>query len=65
MTDQIYPVKFEDEFRICPECGYKDGFHTMLQQDKNQERGKVSWLFICPSCHKIFDIGASVSLFSD
>jgi len=53
MADKINDVAFEDEFRVCPICGYKDGFHTMLKQDKEM----VKWLFICPSCHEIFDIG--------
>ena len=55
MSDTIHPATFEDEFRTCPICGYKDGFHTMLKRDK--EKDVVRWLFICPSCSEIFDIG--------
>ena len=58
MNDKIHNIVFEDEFRICPVCGYKDGFHTMLQRDK--ENDLVRWLFICSSCHEIFDIGQTV-----
>lgn len=59
MKNKIYKVSFEDEFRICPECGYEDGFHTMMRKENN----KVKWLFICPACHKIFDIGYEVEEF--
>ena len=53
MNKEVMPVEFEEEFRICPVCGYEDGFHTMLKRDGD----RVKWLFICPSCHKIFDVG--------
>ena len=52
--------KFEssEEFRICPACGYRDGFHSMFRK-----QGQTTlWLFICPSCHKIFDIGFTLPL---
>ncbi len=53
MGDKINRVKFTGEFRVCPSCGYRDGFHTMLKK----EGDKIKWRFICPSCHEIFDIG--------
>jgi len=53
MDDVIHQVTLENEFKICPICGYKDGFHTMLKK----ETKKTKWLFICPSCHEIFDVG--------
>ena len=59
-TTQDTPIRtipFEDEFRICPLCGYVDGFHTMLLR----EGQTIKWLFICPSCHQRFDIGRTVS----
>lgn len=55
MSDTIHTVVLEDEFRQCPVCRYRDGFHTMLKRD--EENDVVRWLFICPSCHEIFDIG--------
>ena len=60
MTDKINAVKFKDEFRVCPVCGYKDGFHSMLKKDGE----KIKWMFICPSCHEIFDIGYTVEDFA-
>lgn len=58
MASSIINKTFDGEFRICPECGYEDGFHTMLKQ----EMAGVRWLFICPACHKVFDIGCKVSV---
>lgn len=55
MSDTIHTVVLEDEFRACPVCRYSDGFHTMLKRDT--ENDVVRWLFICPSCHEVFDIG--------
>ncbi|MEE4353611.1 MAG: hypothetical protein V2J25_12145 [Desulfatiglans sp.] len=49
-------VELTDEFKICPSCGYEDGFHSMFKRD-----GDIThWLFICPSCHTVFDIGLKV-----
>jgi hypothetical protein len=56
MDNTIHSIRFEDEFKICPLCGYKDGFHSMLERDGE----KIKWLFICPSCHQIFDIGRTL-----
>ena len=56
MDYEIIEVKMEDEFKICPSCGYKDGFHSMFKK----EQGLTRWLFICPSCHSVFDIGRTL-----
>lgn len=53
MEYTIEKVEIEKEFKICPVCGYKDGFHSMLKKEDEHTR----WLFICPSCHAVFDIG--------
>ncbi len=53
MKKTVTEIPFEEEFRICPVCGYQDGFHSMLKQKKDH----IQWLFICPSCHEVFDIG--------
>lgn len=57
MKYQVHTVAFENEFRYCPLCGYRDGFHTMLKRDGK----KILWLFICPACHEVFDIGQTVN----
>ncbi len=45
-----------DEFKVCPVCGYTDGFHSMFRKDGDETK----WFFICPSCHNVFDIGFTV-----
>ena len=53
METKVRRIEMGEEFRICPDCGYKDGFHSMFRK----EEGERKWLFICPACHKIYDIG--------
>jgi len=56
MNRKVKQIKFKDEFTDCPECGYKDGFHSVFKKDGSTTK----WLFICPSCHTVFDIGFTV-----
>lgn len=56
MSYEIKKMKMEDEFKVCPSCGYRDGFHSMFKR----EGGVTKWFFICPSCHEVFDIGLTV-----
>ncbi|MCF8083695.1 MAG: hypothetical protein K9M96_11400 [Deltaproteobacteria bacterium] len=56
MDYEIKAVEMGDEFKACPSCGYADGFHSMFKKEDHVTR----WLFICPSCHEVFDIGFSV-----
>jgi transposase len=58
MTYTIHQVQLEDEFKTCPQCGYRDGFHSMLQRHGEE----IRWLFICPSCHEVFDIGHKLKI---
>ena len=57
MDYKITIITMKDEFKICPACGYKDGFHSMFKR----EDGILKWLFICPNCHQVFDIGQKVA----
>lgn len=56
VQDEVIAFEIKDEFRICPECGYKDGFHSVFEKTGNKTR----WLFVCPACHRIFDVGLTV-----
>jgi uncharacterized C2H2 Zn-finger protein len=56
MAYKIHRVALEEEFKSCPLCNYQDGFHSMLQRDGEE----IRWLFICPSCHEVFDIGQTL-----
>jgi len=56
MIEEIHRITIADEFKVCPLCGYKDGFHSAFRK----EQDTTKWLFVCPSCHAVFDIGYSV-----
>ena len=56
MDYKIIKVTMENEFKVCPSCGYKDGFHSMLKKEEDETK----WLFICPACHDVFDIGRTL-----
>jgi len=56
MEFEVNKVTMNGEFKICPLCGYNDGFHSMFKK----EGDVTKWLFICPSCHRVFDIGFTV-----
>ena len=56
MNDDVHKVAMDKEFKTCPQCGYKDGFHSAFRRKDE----KTLWLFVCPSCHSVFDIGATI-----
>jgi hypothetical protein len=58
MEQDVQKIEMQDEFRVCPACGYQDGFHSLFRR---QGKG-IRWLLICPSCHKLFDIGLTASM---
>ncbi|MCP3966382.1 MAG: hypothetical protein GY750_09530 [Lentisphaerae bacterium] len=51
MKYQIHEVEVNEEFKDCPLCDYKDGFHTMMKKID----GKFKRFYICPRCHAVFD----------
>lgn len=53
MAYEVSRISMKDEFKLCPSCGYEDGFHSMFKRDGEL----LKWLFVCPACHEIFDIG--------
>ena len=44
---------------VCPDCGYRDGFHVAFNFEDGSGKGKA--VLICPSCHQHYDIGWEVS----
>ena len=56
MDYEVQKVTMINEFKVCPSCGYEDGFHSMFKNEGNTTK----WFFICPSCHNVFDIGFTV-----
>jgi hypothetical protein len=43
MDYEVKNIKMDAEFKICPTCGYEDGFHSMFKKEDDITR----WLFIC------------------
>lgn len=56
MSYVVKKIELDCEFKVCPVCGYEDGFHSMFKKENKE----IKWYFICPECHKIFDIGFTV-----
>jgi hypothetical protein len=56
MYYEVETVSVNDEFKVRPSCAYRNGFHSMFIKDSTVTK----WLFICPSCHSVFDIGFTV-----
>jgi hypothetical protein len=53
-------IKPRGNVSVCPECGYKDGFHVSFDFESDSGRGKI--VLICPSCHQRFGIGWEISV---
>ena len=67
-VSEIKNIKIEDEFRICPACGYELGFHTSflkLHAGKDSPvkstREVYQVILICPECGARYDVGWRVS----
>jgi hypothetical protein len=58
MVNEVTTVAVEAVFKICPTCGYKNGFHAMFERIEKSDT--FSWKLICPTCEKIYDIGLRV-----
>ncbi len=56
MDQDIMKIDLHKTFKDCLVCNYSDGFHSMFQETGD----KTKWLFICPACHRIFDLGFTV-----
>jgi hypothetical protein len=54
----VRPAELGAEFRVCPECGYEDGFHSMFI--RTGDPAVLRWCFVCPSCHSRWDVGLTV-----
>jgi hypothetical protein len=47
--------------RVCPECGYQNGFHLALHPETEAGDGaNVSVRLVCPSCSATYDVGLRV-----
>ena len=68
VVSEIKNIKIEDEFRICPACGYELGFHTSflkLHAGKDSPvkstREVYQVILLCPECGARYDVGWRVS----
>jgi len=52
-------VLIEEELYICPQCGYKDGFHNSFVRQSDKI---CKIILICPSCHARFDVNWVVEI---
>lgn len=64
---EITTIKMENEFRVCPACGYELGFHTSfvnIHADKpvpfKSTTDVYRIILICPECGARYDIGWKV-----
>jgi len=48
-----------EELKVCPVCGYTDGFHLMFQRIG---RGVFKVGLICPNCHQAFQLDWQVEI---
>ncbi len=56
VSEEIKKVKLEQEFRVCPTCGYERGFHVSLLRSES-EGVHYKIVLICPNCGSRFDGG--------
>jgi len=35
MKEKVTTIKVEKVFKVCPNCGYKNGFHAMFERKGN------------------------------
>ena len=55
---EVRRVDVGEEFRVCPECGYENGFHVTFRPAGQGD--SMDWLFVCPNCSSQFDLGLKV-----
>jgi len=44
MDYEVKEVEMEDEFKVCPSCGYEDAFHSMFRKKAASPNGFLSAL---------------------
>ena len=58
MKYEVKKIEMGKEFKNCPTCGYRDGFHSMFKRiDK-----EIQVFCICPSCHDVFDVNLTLNV---
>ncbi len=60
MAEKVNFIKVENAFKVCPNCGYDNGFHSVFERIGDSD--EFSWKLTCPSCRKVYDIGLKVHI---
>ena len=47
------------QFKVCPGCGYTEGFHVMLSPSRRKDN-RLRLCLICPMCADVYDGGVVV-----
>ena len=59
VSENIEAVETNEEFRICPACGYQRGFHVSFMPNGSDKPERL--VPICPSCGGRYEIGNLLS----
>lgn len=54
VSSEITTAEVQDEFRVCPKCGYELGFHVSFQKSEGSDA--LSLILICPTCGARYQI---------
>ena len=57
VSTEIKTIEPEEEFRICPACGYERGFHVSFLKNEAEGTPPYRIVLICPNCGARFDVG--------
>ena len=55
VNKDIRTIDVQEEFRICPNCGYQRGFHVSFIPKEGKKLLRL--VLICPSCGSRYEIG--------
>jgi hypothetical protein len=53
VSEEIKKIDLDEEFRVCPQCGYELGFHNSFLRSEKGHR----IILICPDCGARYDVG--------
>ncbi|KKR30722.1 MAG: hypothetical protein UT63_C0094G0003 [Candidatus Gottesmanbacteria bacterium GW2011_GWC2_39_8] len=49
-----------NSFKVCPNCGYRNGFHLMFEKLGKTKKPRYKIKLICPNCSQVYDVGFKV-----
>ena len=54
---KVVKKKIGKSFKVCPKCGYRNGFHIMFERLSKGKKERYKIKLICPNCSQVFDVG--------